>query len=100
MSWSWIRSPPPSQRQESCGQDEADQEPGEARLTVGGKLLFEHVVPAHEAGDVPAYRIARVMRLGRVEVDAFIDRSRVRPGELDHLYPAGHQGAARRSLDA
>ncbi len=37
------------------------------------------------AGDVPAYQIGRVIRLRRVEVDAYIERSRVRPGELDHL---------------
>ncbi len=30
-----------------------------------------------EAGDVPAYKFGRVIRLRRDEVDAFIDRSRV-----------------------
>ncbi len=49
-----------------------------------------------EAGDVPAYKIGRVIRLRRVEVDAFIDRSRIRPGELDHLLDGpSHQGADR-----
>ena len=38
------------------------------------------------AGELPAYQIGRVIRLRRVEVDAYIERSRVRPGELDHLY--------------
>ena len=37
------------------------------------------------AGDLPAYQIGRVIRLRRVEVDAYIERSGVRPGELDHL---------------
>ena len=54
------------------------------------------------AGDLPAYQIGRVIRLRRVEVDAYIERSRVQPRDLHHLYPASHQGAARRagSLDA
>ena len=38
-----------------------------------------------ETGDVPAYKIGRVIRLRRDEIDAFIDRSRIRPGDLDHL---------------
>ena len=37
------------------------------------------------AGEIPAYKIGRVIRLRRVEVDDFIERSRVGPGELDHL---------------
>ncbi len=37
------------------------------------------------AGDVPAYQFGRVIRLRRAEVDDFIERSRVQPGDLDHL---------------
>lgn len=38
-------------------------------------------------GDVAAFRFGRVIRLRRVDVDAFIERSRVEPGSLRHLYP-------------
>lgn len=33
-------------------------------------------------GDLPAYRIGRVIRLQRADVDAFIDASRIIPGTL------------------
>lgn len=33
-------------------------------------------------GDLPAYRIGRVIRLQRSDVDAFIDASRITPGTL------------------
>jgi excisionase family DNA binding protein len=40
-----------------------------------------------DEGQLPAYRFGRVIRLRRHEVEAFIDRSRIAPGSLDHLYP-------------
>lgn len=38
-------------------------------------------------GDLPAYRFGRVIRVKRVDVEAFIERSRIEPGTLDHLSP-------------
>ena len=38
-------------------------------------------------GDLPAYRFGRVIRLRAHEVEAFIESSRIKPGELEHLYP-------------
>lgn len=38
-------------------------------------------------GDLPAYRFGRVIRVKRVDVDAFIESSRIEPGTLDHLSP-------------
>src|SRR5688572_32648408 len=38
-------------------------------------------------GELPAYRFGRVIRLRAHEVDEFISRSRIQPGELEHLYP-------------
>ena len=35
----------------------------------------------------PAYRIGRVIRLQRPDVESFIEQSRVQPGTLKHLYP-------------
>lgn len=40
-----------------------------------------------DEGQLPAYRFGRVIRLRRNEVEAFIDRCRITPGSLDHLYP-------------
>ena len=40
-----------------------------------------------DEGQLPAYRFGRVIRLRRHEVEAFIDRCRIAPGSLDHLYP-------------
>ena len=38
-------------------------------------------------GDLTAYRFGRVIRVKRVDVDAFIEASRIEPGTLDHLSP-------------
>lgn len=38
-------------------------------------------------GDLAAYRFGRVIRVKRVDVDAFIEASRIEPGTLDHLSP-------------
>lgn len=40
-----------------------------------------------DAGEVPAYKFGRVIRLKQTEVDAFIEASKVEPGSLKHLYP-------------
>ncbi|MBK9178440.1 MAG: hypothetical protein IPM45_02500 [Acidimicrobiales bacterium] len=34
----------------------------------------------------------RAIRLKRVDVDAFMEASRITPGELRHLYPGGDDG--------
>ena len=39
-----------------------------------------------DSGQVPAYKFGRVIRLKADEVDAFVERSRIAPGELEHLY--------------
>lgn len=40
-----------------------------------------------DAGDLEAYKFGRVIRLKRADVEAFIERSRIQPGTLEHLYP-------------
>jgi excisionase family DNA binding protein len=40
-----------------------------------------------DEGQLPAYKFGRVIRLKREEVEAFIESSRIKPGDLDHLYP-------------
>jgi excisionase family DNA binding protein len=40
-----------------------------------------------DEGQLPAYKMGRVIRLQAHEVDAFIERARIAPGTLEHLYP-------------
>ena len=51
------------------------------------------------SGHLPAYKIGRVIRLRRVEVMAYVERCRIKPGTLSHLYPPGdkapHTGGGR-----
>ncbi|HVM21481.1 MAG TPA: helix-turn-helix domain-containing protein [Egibacteraceae bacterium] len=42
-----------------------------------------------DEGQLPAYKIGRVLRLQRTDVEAFIKSARVEPGSLRHLYPEG-----------
>ena len=39
-----------------------------------------------DAGQVVGYKIGRVLRFKRDDLDAFLEGSRVQPGELRHLY--------------
>ena len=41
-----------------------------------------------DGGELPTYKIGRVLRLLAIGVDAFTESCRVRPGELSHLVPA------------
>jgi excisionase family DNA binding protein len=36
-----------------------------------------------DAGELPAYRFGRVIRLQQAEVDAFIEAARIQPGTLE-----------------
>lgn len=40
-----------------------------------------------DAGEVPAYKLGRVLRVRRNDLDAYLESAKVRPGELRHLYP-------------
>jgi excisionase family DNA binding protein len=42
-----------------------------------------------DSGQIPAYKFGRVIRLQEAEVDAFIQRARIEPGQLEHLYADG-----------
>lgn len=46
-----------------------------------------------DAGDIPCYRIRRVLRIKRVDVDTYLERVKVQPGELRHLYLPGERQA-------
>jgi excisionase family DNA binding protein len=54
------------------------------RLGVTLRTLYRLI----DEGQVPAYKLGRLIRLKAGEVDAFIDGARIQPGELKHLYPS------------
>lgn len=41
-----------------------------------------------DEGEVVAYKFGRVIRIKRADLDDFIGRSKIEPGDLAHLYPA------------
>ncbi len=45
-----------------------------------------------DSGELASYKIGRVIRVKRVDVDAYLERVKVRPGDLAHLYPPGENG--------
>ena len=53
------------------------------RLGITNRTLYRFI----DEGLLPAYRFGRVIRLQQKEVDTFIQRSRIEPGTLEHLYP-------------
>jgi excisionase family DNA binding protein len=61
-------------------------------LGVTMRTLYKIV----DSGDVPAYKFGRVIRIKRADVEAFLESSKVRPGELRHLYPPGENDPPRR----
>lgn len=54
-----------------------------AALGITPRTLYRLI----DEGEVPAYKLGRVLRLRRAEIDAYLDQARVKPGELKHLYP-------------
>jgi putative molybdopterin biosynthesis protein len=53
------------------------------RLGITTRTLYRFV----DLGELPAYRMGRVIRLQATDVDEFISKSRIEPGTLEHLYP-------------
>lgn len=53
------------------------------RLGITPRTLYRFI----DLGDLPAYRLGRVIRLKADDIDAFIESSRIEPGTLEHLYP-------------
>jgi hypothetical protein len=49
-----------------------------------------------DSGELPAYKIGRLIRIRRADVDEYLERVKVRPGELAHLYPPGEYGDPAR----
>ena len=52
-------------------------------LGVNTRTLYRLI----DEGDLPAYKLGRVIRLQESDVLAFVERARIKPGALEHLYP-------------
>ena len=71
----------------SVGSADVWMSSGEAADALG--LRTRTLYRLIDEGQLPAYRFGRVIRLKRHEVEAFVDRCRIAPGSLEHLYPDG-----------
>lgn len=61
------------------------------RLGITPRTLYRFI----DQGELPAYRLGRVIRLKQEDVDRFIEASRIEPGSLEHLYPESPGKASR-----
>ena len=53
------------------------------RLGITLRTLYRFI----DEGQIPAYKLGRVIRLKADDVEAFIEAARIAPGSLEHLYP-------------
>ncbi|MFI5043118.1 MAG: helix-turn-helix domain-containing protein [Acidimicrobiales bacterium] len=53
------------------------------RLGITQRTLYRLI----DEGQIPAYKMGRVLRVKATDLDVFLDQSRVAPGSLRHLYP-------------
>ena len=53
------------------------------RLGVTLRTLYRFI----DEGQLPAYKMGRVIRVQADDIDDFIKRMRIEPGTLEHLYP-------------
>jgi excisionase family DNA binding protein len=59
-------------------------------LGVNTRTLYRMI----DEGELPAYKFGRVIRLQQSDVTAFLERARVAPGSLEHLYPVPTRAGA------
>jgi excisionase family DNA binding protein len=52
-------------------------------LGVNTRTLYRMI----DEGELPAYKFGRVIRLQEQDVLGFLERARIAPGSLEHLYP-------------
>ena len=61
-----------------------------ARLGLSPRTLYRFV----DRGEVAAYRFGRVLRFRLDDLDHFIERCRIEPGSLRHLYEDSEESGA------
>jgi excisionase family DNA binding protein len=52
------------------------------RLGINTRTLYRLI----DGGEIEAYKFGRVIRVQATDVEGFIERARVAPGSLEHLY--------------
>lgn len=52
-------------------------------LGITARTLYRLI----DEGEIPAYKLGRVLRLKLSDVGMFLESARVQPGDLEHLYP-------------
>jgi excisionase family DNA binding protein len=63
------------------------------RLGITQRTLYRLI----DEGQIPAYRMGRVFRVKESDIESFVERSRVAPGSLRHLYPDTRTSETDRS---
>lgn len=66
------------------------------RLGVTLRTLYRFI----DEGQLPAYKMGRVIRVQEGDIDAFIERMRIVPGTLEHLYPEPRPGRTEEAARA
>jgi excisionase family DNA binding protein len=61
------------------------------RLGVTLRTLYRFI----DEGQLPAYKMGRVIRVQATDVEDFIQRMKIAPGTLEHLYPEPKPRLAR-----
>lgn len=59
-------------------------------LGISQRTLYRLI----DSGELRAYKLGRVVRLQKSDVDAFIEGARIKPGTLGHLYPEAKKDTA------
>ncbi len=54
------------------------------RLGVTLRTLYRLM----DTGELPSYKIGRLLKLKGGDIDTFIEGARIQPGDLKHLYPS------------
>lgn len=65
------------------------------RLGITARTLYRFI----DEGAIPAYKLGRVLRLQLSDVETFLESTRVRPGDLEHLYPERKRVEATEDSD-
>ena len=52
------------------------------RLGVTRRTIYRLI----DLGDLPAYKLGRVIRIREEDMQAFMEAARIQPGTLDHLH--------------
>ena len=60
-----------------------------AHLGITVRTLYRAI----DEGKLTAYRMGRVIRIQKPDLDSFLEDSRIQPGELVHLYPEASDSA-------